>query len=74
MASPTGQAGHGKYPKQIVTMVDEATDTRLRDEAARNRLSLSEVTRTYIELGMQSADSMVGTRNVEHATPPYLVG
>lgn len=59
MASPTGQAGRGKYPKQIVTMVDEATDTRLRDEAAEWSLSLSEVTRTYIELGMKAADDMV---------------
>jgi predicted DNA-binding protein len=56
MASPTGQTGKGIYPRQIVIMVTEEIADRLEAEAKRHRLSKSEVTRTYIEAGVELAD------------------
>ena len=56
MASPTGQTGQGVYPRQIVIMVTHEIADRLDAEAKRHRLSKSEVTRTYIEAGIDVAD------------------
>lgn len=59
MASPTGQAGTAKYSKQLVIAATPDMRARIDAEAATHSLSISEVARTYIELGMQAADGLV---------------
>ena len=64
MASPTGQTGQGVYPRQIVIMVTNETAERLDAEAKRHRLSKSEVTRTYIEAGIEVADQALAAASL----------
>lgn len=80
MASPTGQTGRGLYPRQLVIAASVDMRDRIDREALEHGLSVSEVTRTYIELGMQTADDEVKTSppyisDLDVAPyPPYLVG
>lgn len=53
MASPTGQTGHARYPSQLVLIVGPDIVTRVTAEATLHRLSKSEVTRLYLEAGLE---------------------
>lgn len=56
MASSTGQTGQGLFPKQLIVMVSAETMKRIDRDAARERLSKSEVARTYLLAGMAIED------------------
>lgn len=61
MASPTGQTGHARYPSQLVLIVGPDIVTRVTAEATLHRLSKSEVTRLYLEAGLEHVE--------QHARP-----
>lgn len=56
MASAT--AAPGKYPEQLVIMVDTETKNRIETDAEAHRLSKSEVARTYLAAGIERADEL----------------
>ena len=55
MASPT--AAPAKYTEQLVIMVTPEVKRRVVEDATNHELSKSEVARTYIELGIETADA-----------------
>ena len=65
MASPTGQTGKGKYPRQLVIMVSEETGNLVDELAAKHSLSKAEVSRTFLEAGIDLGRSAAVTSRSE---------
>lgn len=45
-----------KFPAQLVIVTTDAVAERIRSEAEEDGVSIAEVTRKYLELGMAAAD------------------
>lgn len=56
MASPTGQTGRGKFPKTLILMVSEEFDEFVRETAATEGRSLSEVGRELMDAGRKAIE------------------
>jgi hypothetical protein len=69
MASPTGQTGKGKFPRQLVIMVTAETGELVDRLAAKHSLSKAEVARTFLEAGVKAGNAAVTSRGELAADP-----
>lgn len=54
----TRRARPAKFPRQIVIMVTHEMGDRLDIDSSTHDLSMSEVARTYLEAGIDAADTL----------------